>query len=281
MIEQNSILVIGESGVGKTHFGAQLLQRLMGDKGRLRMDGAASNLEPFEGALESLNEGRAAAHTATSTYLDSIWPVSDAAGARSTKLIWPDYGGEQVRSISSSRRVPVEWLERVKASSSWLLLLRLQQTRVGDDIFSRPLNEQGVKPPQARDVHMSDQARMVELLQILLFANASSDPPVEKPNLSVLLTCWDELPDGFTPQSALASRMPMLESFIRCNWTAPIFMGVSALERPLSPHERDAEYVARGPEEFGYIVESDGTKSQDLTIAIDRLLRGVANGRVT
>ena len=53
----NSILLIGESGVGKTHYGAQLLQRLMKGDGLLRMNGAATNLEPFEAALENLNEG--------------------------------------------------------------------------------------------------------------------------------------------------------------------------------------------------------------------------------
>ena len=43
-----SILLIGESGVGKSHYGAQLLKRLMQENGRIRMHGAATNLEPFE-----------------------------------------------------------------------------------------------------------------------------------------------------------------------------------------------------------------------------------------
>lgn len=43
----NSILLIGESDVGKTHYGAQLLKRLMKRDGQLRMNGAATNLEPL------------------------------------------------------------------------------------------------------------------------------------------------------------------------------------------------------------------------------------------
>jgi hypothetical protein len=77
----NSILLIGESDVGKTHYGAQLLKRLMKRDGQLRMNGAATNLEPFESAMSCLDEGMAAGHTAASTYVDSIWPITDAQGA--------------------------------------------------------------------------------------------------------------------------------------------------------------------------------------------------------
>lgn len=80
----NSILLVGESGVGKTHYGAQLLRRLMRIPGALRMNGAATNLEAFEAALESLDEGRAAGHTARSVNVDSVWPVIDADGPRPT-----------------------------------------------------------------------------------------------------------------------------------------------------------------------------------------------------
>nr|WP_199749619.1 hypothetical protein [Corallococcus sp. AB038B] len=137
---ENSILLIGESGVGKTHYGAQLLKRLMKGDGRLRMDGAATNLEPFEAAMESLNEGMAAGHTATTTYVDSIWPISDETGTKAD-LVWPDYGGEQIKNISSSRRIPAAWRTRVLSTPAWLLLVRIQQTRVSDDIFSRPLSD--------------------------------------------------------------------------------------------------------------------------------------------
>ncbi|WP_429102254.1 hypothetical protein, partial [Aeromonas rivipollensis] len=78
----NSILLIGESDVGKTHYGAQLLKRLMKRDGQLRMNGAATNLEPFESAMSCLDEGMAAGHTAASTYVDSIWPITDAQGRR-------------------------------------------------------------------------------------------------------------------------------------------------------------------------------------------------------
>jgi hypothetical protein len=267
----NSILLIGESGVGKTHYGAQLLQRLMKGDGLLRMNGAATNLEPFEAALESLNEGRAAAHTATSTYVDSIWPVIDSEG-RQAKLVWPDYGGEQIKTMIASRRVPSAWQERIRAAQAWLLLVRLQQTRMGDDIFSRPLVNLHGKSVENREVQISDQARLIELLQMLRFVGSVTERPLDRPRLGVLLTCWDELGFDGKPAAALESRLPMLAAFIRSNWRSPAVLGLSALERPLSPHDRDAEYVSRGPEEFGYVVQADGRRSSDLTVPIKQLL---------
>lgn len=267
----NSILLIGESGVGKTHYGAQLLQRLMRGDGQLQMNGAATNLEPFEAALEALNEGRAADHTATSTYVDSVWPVMDRTG-RQANLVWPDYGGEQIKTMIASRRVPNAWQERIRNARAWLLLVRLQQTRVGDDIFSRPLAELHGKSVENREVQVSDQARLIELLQMLKFAGTATERPLDRPRLGVLLSCWDELGFDGAPAVALESRFPMLAAFLRSNWRAPIVLGLSALERPLRPNDRDAEYVRRGPEEFGYVVRADGSHSPDLTIPIELLL---------
>ena len=48
----SSILLLGEYDVGKTHYGAQLLRRLITDGCDLRMDGMASNLGSFETAME-------------------------------------------------------------------------------------------------------------------------------------------------------------------------------------------------------------------------------------
>lgn len=267
----NSILLIGENGVGKTHYGAQLLQRLMKGDGLLRMNGAATNLQPFESALEALNEGRAADHTATSIYVDSVWPIVDGAG-RQAKLVWPDYGGEQIKTMIASRRVPKAWQDRIRAAQSWLLMVRLQKTRVGDDVFSRPLADLHAKSVENREVQVSDQARLIELLQMLRFVGSITESPLDRPRLGVLLTCWDELGFDGTPAAALESRLPMLAAFIRSNWCAPVVLGLSALERPLSPHERDTEYICRGPEEFGYAVKADGSHSHDLTVPVELLL---------
>ena len=132
-----TILLLGESSVGKSHYGAQLLKRLMQEDGGIRMHGAATNLEPFESVVASLDMGLAADHTATSVYHESRWPIVNDDGLYAY-LIWPDYGGEQVKDMIDDRQIPLIWLKRITQSSAWLLMIRLQTTRVDGDVFSRP-----------------------------------------------------------------------------------------------------------------------------------------------
>jgi hypothetical protein len=269
---ENSILLIGESGVGKTHYGAQLLQRLMKGNGQLRMAGAATNLEPFEAAMERLNEGMTADHTATTTYVDSVWPIADPSGARA-ELVWPDYGGEQIKAISSTRRIPAAWRSRMQSTPAWLLLVRLQQTRVSDDIFSRPLSGLRSAGGESHEIQISDQARLIELLQMFIYVRgAIITEPLRSPRLCVLLSCWDELGADDRPAAVLQQRLPMFAGFIASTWAEPCVLGLSALERPLSLRERDMEYAARGPEQFGYVVLANGERSPDLTLPIQYLL---------
>lgn len=267
----NSILLVGESGVGKTHYGAQLLRRLMQVNGALRMNGAATNLEAFETALASLDEGRAAGHTARTVNVDSVWPVIDGKG-RQANLVWPEYGGEQIKSVIENRRLPEAWQKRIDGANSWLLLVRLQQAIVVDDMFSKPLADLKGASVENNEVHQSDQARLVELLQMLLFSYRSTERVKEVPRLGVLLTCWDEAATAQTPFEALTARLPLVSAFVRAKWRQPLIMGLSALERPLSPTTRDMDYASKGPEQFGYVIKADGTRDSDLTLPIHHLL---------
>lgn len=274
MAAQHTILLVGESNVGKTHYGAQFLKRLMVKSCALKMSGAPTNLEAFTTALSCLTEGKSTDHTPANTYVESVWPITDEAG-RYAQLVWPDYGGEQVRNLVMQRRIPAAWRERVLEATDWVFLIRLHSLRSEDDLFSRPLQSFAAteSPEEAAAYEPSDQARIVELLQMLLYlAQLPLDRPLRKPRLTVLLSCWDELETTELPPDLLASRLPMLWSFMRSNWTSPVVMGLSALERALSKTDADQEYAARGPEEFGYVMLPDGVKYTDITLPIQRLM---------
>jgi hypothetical protein len=144
--------------------------------------------------------------------------------------------------------------------------------RVSDDIFSRSLVDLRGKSVENFEIEISDQARLIELLQMFMFVSATKERPLDRPQLGVLITCWDELGFDGTPVAALDKRLPMLGAFIRSNWCAPMVLGLSALERPLSPYDRDKEYVGRGPDEFGYVIQADGSRSSDLTVPVNLLL---------
>lgn len=274
MATPHIILLVGESNVGKTHYGAQFLKRLMVKACALKMFGAPTNLEAFNTALSCLTEGKATDHTPANTYVESIWPITDEAG-NYAELVWPDYGGEQVRNLVTQRRIPAAWRDRVLGATDWVLLIRLHSLRSEDDLFSRPLQSFAAAEAQgeASAYEPSDQARVVELLQMLLYlAQFHLDRPLRKPRLTILLSCWDELETAELPADILASRLPMLWSFVRSNWTSPIVIGLSALERALSKTDADQEYAIRGPEEFGYVVLPDGVKNTDITLPIQRLM---------
>lgn len=274
MAAQHTILLVGESNVGKTHYGAQFLKRLMVKTCALKMSGAPTNLEAFTTALSCLTEGKSTDHTPASTYVESVWPITDDAG-RFAELVWPDYGGEQVRNLVMQRRIPVAWRERVLGAADWVFLIRLHSLRSEDDLFSRPLQSFAAVEPKggAAAYELSDQAKTVELLQMLLYlAQLHLDLPLRKPRLTILLSCWDELETRELPTDLLASRLPMLWSFVRSNWTSPTVMGLSALERTLSTMDVDEDYAIRGPEEFGYVVLPDGKRSTDITLPIQRLM---------
>src|SRR5262245_3817461 len=113
-----SLLLVGGSGTGKSHYGGQLLKRLNDVAGKLLMDGVAHNVVPYEEVLSCLAQGCSAGHTPSGSYQESIWPVRfrDATRERRAKLIWPDYAGEQVESMTKDRQVTPVWQARIRES---------------------------------------------------------------------------------------------------------------------------------------------------------------------
>ncbi len=274
MAEKHTILLVGESNVGKTHYGAQFLKRLMVKACALKMHGAPTNLEAFTTALGCLTEGKSTDHTPANSYVESVWPIKDDSG-RSAELVWPDYGGEQVRNLVTNRRIPATWRDRVLEATDWVVLIRLHSLRSEDDLFSRPLQSFAMAEIQDEPAAFepSDQARTIELLQMLLYlAQFSLDSPLTKPRLTILLSCWDELQTTELPPNLLAARLPMLWSFVRSNWTSPSVIGLSALEKALSKTVPDADYATRGPEDFGYVILPNGERRTDITLPIQRLM---------
>ncbi|MEX3693851.1 hypothetical protein AB3X91_33815 [Paraburkholderia sp. BR14263] len=272
--KHRSILLIGESNVGKTHYGAQFLKRLIVQGCELEMNGAATNLRPFEDAMNCLAEGKATRHTAAGSYVESVWPIVDRQ-KRQAEMIWPDYGGEQIRDLTRNRVIPAPWRDRVSSASDWILVVRLNTVRQAEDIFTRPISSLGQQNPDAQAQRLSDQARLIELLQILLYvAGLGRETRLSVPGLSVLLSCWDELglAAGTKPADVLKERVPMLFAFLQSTWEVPDIVGLSALEKSLTENDSDMAYATRGPEHFGYVILPDGSHSTDITLPVQRLL---------
>ena len=152
-------------------------------------------------------------------------------------------------------------------------MIRPQTTRAADDVFSRPLTSLKGNSKEPREGRLSDQARLIELLQILLYAQSTSGKPISRlPHLVVLLTCWDEMINPGPPIDVLHERLPMFGDFVASNWTGCSVLGLSALARSLDKKKPDRDYITKGSEQFGYVVLEDANQSPDLTLPIHELL---------
>ena len=270
------IAVFGESNVGKSHFGAQLIGRLNAESGLLRMRGAAADLGAFEEVVQSLSSGVPGAHTSAGTYTETLLPVQAANGA-AIDLNWPDYAGEQVSQLLEERRVPTSWQERVDTADGWVLMVRPKHVPLGHDIFSKPLGDlQASRTGDA--VECSPQARLVELLQMLVYTSRARTGR-RKPALAVLLSCWDELeePQGITPSEVLRGNVPMLADYISNNWSEQrrFVLGLSATGAALSKTSPNQDFICKGAEAMGWIVDVDGKHSPDLTLPIAKLAAAI------
>ena len=261
MVTPTSLLILGGPATGKSNYGAQLLGRLKQRKGQLRLRLLPEDMTLFEVVLERLNAGVAAEHTATTTYAEIQLPVQSLDNVP-VDLVWPDYGGEQVRQITAQRRITSTWEHHVRASNGWVLFVRLQHTITPEDLLVRPLaalpapvedgpNREFVMP------QWSEQAVLVELLQILLFTKGTGMlQRVARPPLTILLSCWDELPglvNGVRPVHLLQERMPLFAHFVAATWQPQAWSvyGLSSLGRSLDTDQPDEEYINEGPEQFG------------------------------
>jgi hypothetical protein len=270
-----SLLVLGGPNAGKTHYGGQLLGRLNQGGGELTMHGAPVNISPFEEVLRALGQGRTAGHTAMNVYYEVILPVATQNGS-AFELVFPDYSGEQVKSMMEQRHISRDWQMRLRESSAWLLFIRLELIRAYEDILSRPaVPANDAATPSTDDFKWSDQAYYLELLQLLLFAKGiGTVTRVESPTLTVILSCWDELKQGLsktvTPQELLFNKMPLFSEFINATWAEDRLsvVGLSSLGKALQEGTADEDYKDLGPEHFGYMVLPNGKQSTDLTLPI-------------
>ena len=280
-MSEPDVLVLGGSGAGKTHYAGQLLGRMRHDRqGRLRLrPGGVEDLSKLEEVLACLEEGRAAGHTPAETWTGIRCELETSDGT-SVLLEWPEYAGERLFAIMEQRSLPAEWRASINRATGWILFVRPSTLKVYEDLLERPT---GVAPQHTASDEVvvdgkrwDDRARYVELLQMLLFgAGRSTFRRTPKPRLAVVLSCWDELEHPGTPEETLATRLPLVDAFIRSTWSDDAWSvwGLSSLGRALSQVEQDAEFAQLGPEHFGYVVPPNGQDQlKDLTAPVAWLL---------
>ncbi|HYH96087.1 hypothetical protein [Hyalangium sp.] len=275
-------MLLGGPNSGKTHFAGQLYGRLQRRPGvlRLRSDqGTPPDLSAVEEVLRCLENGHAAEHTAANTWAEVLLPLANDQG-NAVDLRWPDYGGEQLRSVFDQRAVPESWRSRLITAEGWVLLIRLKiETAYPDALAELVKRSDEPRKSAVRAKSWDANAEWVELLQILLHvAELGSVMRLRRPRLAVLLSCYDELgADGIAPREVFARSLPLVSSFIDNTWApeSVSIWGLSALGRLLERDSADEQFIDNGPEFQGWVVPPEGgPKDPDLSKPLAWLLRG-------
>ena len=142
-----SLLLLGESDVGKTHYGAQVLRRLNGGRGAFTLVNGA-NLKPFRTALDKISQGLSAPHTPRAEYSESTWTLRQRSSGSTMDLVWPDYGGEQVSEMIDGKSLPAAWRDKIVKASGWIFLVRPSQIPLPEDILTRAVSLPAVDDPK-------------------------------------------------------------------------------------------------------------------------------------
>ncbi|OJW81737.1 MAG: hypothetical protein BGO69_14615 [Bacteroidetes bacterium 46-16] len=276
----NTILIIGGPNAGKTHFGGQLYGRLNARTESYKITSPPEDLTIFQEVLDNLNDGKSSGHTNVSAHKTLELEIEDGSGAKSV-FSFPDYGGEQVRTIVHDRRINKVWKEQIDKSNAWMLFVRLDEITMIEDVVNRGLPDQEVlrnRNEKTEPMTLSDTAFYTELLQILLYIKKIGvKQKIANLKLTVVLSCWDLLPDGDQnkiPEEILQDKVPGLFSYITSTWKQETYnvIGLSSIEKTLSDKESDHDFVKKGPENFGYVITSAGQKETDLTLTISTLI---------
>jgi len=269
--ENISILVIGKPNSGKSGFFGQLYNRL-----EYALDGNFAKLSKIpenKTALDKVTsryaEGKALEHTPVGDY-DRIELLIDA-GQNSIKLIYPDYGGEQINHLIANRRLGNNWHSAVQNSNEWILFIRLSDLNKSYDPIQKfteiiQSGEQRGKE-DIEEKLPSDQAYYIELIQMLLFyKEIGFTTRINNPKLIVTLSCWDEIENnkGKKPDELLKENLPLFHEFLNQNWeeTSLKVIGLSSQGKSLDKTTSDEDYLF---EEEGFIIDPDGIENSDLT----------------
>jgi Double-GTPase 1 len=264
-----SLLIIGRPHSSKTVFLSQLYGRLQKKKSKMILDKAIGNLTPITNGRKALANGKEPEGT-VGTKNEKLL-LSVRLGDKIIELLCPEYGGEQIDAILSSRDIDTNWKDAIKNSDNWLFFIRLNSISTSSDVSTIVLEEgqvsKKIDPIESKYV-MSDQTALIELLQIFLDTKGSNYHFKNSAiKLTIVLTCWDELETDKKPSEILKERLPLFLNFVEANWNEESLnvLGLAALGCNLKIAENQVKYQEDGPEEYGFVIKQDGTETKDIT----------------
>lgn len=150
-------------------------------------------------------------------------------------LVFPDYSGEAFRREWRDRMCTQELATETRSAESILFFVhgdKFTQPWMLSDVLAAEgdkAEEDAAKPAVPTQWNPNKAATQVQLVELLQFLMQEPLGP-RKRRISIIISAWDKVPAGTTPQGWLRARMPLLDQFVACNAESFEFgvFGVSA-----------------------------------------------------
>lgn len=272
------ILIIGKPHSTKTTFLAQFYTKLVAKKSCLTLLSPVENIMAIKEASDLLANGEETKPSPTNRNVGLTMTIGK--NGDQFELFCPDYGGEQINHIIDNREVNEIWKSAINESNNWVFFIRPTNLTTTHDLSNKTIRSEsiGKNNQHEEEFVISDQSAFIELLQILLHHKGNNlHLKNNKVKLTVALTCWDEIEkqeEDSTPREKLKQFLPLLLNFIEANWASDMvnIVGLSAQGFRLNTPENQEMYQTKGSENFGFLIKSDGSTSDDITELISEAL---------
>jgi GTPase SAR1 family protein len=275
-MSNKSILILGKPHSGKTTFVIQFYNRLVKNKSEIILYKSVENISLITDDRERLSRGEETQPTQTEKFEELILPIE--YNGQKADIKYPDFAGEQITKIVEQREVNKNWNKALSESDTWILFIRLSSLTAINDLSNQTVDKEAVANSAStslEDFEIADQSFFIELLQILLQIKGHNyHLKIDSIKLTIVLTCWDELHTEDSPQLRFRKQLPLLLNFIEANWHRDSYriFGLSSQEFKLDTQEAKDKYLDEGPENFGYLIKPDESKTKDITLLITEVI---------
>lgn len=216
----------------------------------------------------------------TSTALEATVKIhiKEVATERSFVLSFPDIDGETFEGQIETRTCKQEFFDSIEGNPGIFLFVTangpMEPLSLGDLHAALPTEDEATNDEEknvesARNAwthkNIPFQVKVVELLQFL--QTAPFKPTKRK--VSIMISAWDVVTPKCTPSQWLATKMPLLDQFLKSNpeLFAIKLYGISALGGDIEDDDTRNELLRRTPSER-MACECDLESTSDITIPI-------------
>jgi hypothetical protein len=271
-------LIAGMPDSGKTTFIAALRYLLASNETDTALQ--LTQLSADEAHLNKLEETwlscERVPHTASKSDTWVTFHVRDKSSGAEAELSMPDLSGEAFREPVSTGRCRRSLFDAIASVDGIMLFtnadrgnddLMIVEVRDVIDLLANGQAQATATVPFNPD-DMPEEVKLVELLQIMNRYPLAA----RQRRLALIISAWDVVIPGISPQEWLSQNRPMLAQFLQNNeprWTVAVF-GVSA-QGGVLPRDRDALQSVSRPS-FRVKVEGPDVAPHDLTAPIRWLM---------